>query len=316
MFDQVKIICLLRPDHGVSLPKLRLLASDDIGHDSTTAGRMSTSPPHRPLSNRGGGCVEQFRIIPAPPNQHMLELRAPVGVADQLELLEPRYAGTMKQRGANLVIRGPGLDLTAEAKDLLDALTGVLTLPCAAGVDYALALDWTKQPIDGLDARSWPNTRIGDLVHRGKYWYKGSQQIDELREVGQSLTTELCNLIDRHVLLRAADTIIAVPGHDARVLSFGARLASSVAYRRSVRFVAARSASAFRTPAKSLDLTARAAVINKQFRCDANLTDHKVLVLDDLYSSGTTAAETARAARAAGASRVAVLCAVRTMRSR
>jgi adenine/guanine phosphoribosyltransferase-like PRPP-binding protein len=212
-------------------------------------------------------------------------------------------------------MRGPGLDIRPETTELLGTLRDVLTLPCPASLDYALALDWTKQPVDGTEARLWPETRVGDLVRRGKYWYKDPQRVTALRQVGRALTAELCNLICRHVLLRTTDTILAVPGHDARVLSFGARLASSVANELNLSFAPLNSLSDFRTPAKNLDQSARYAVIGGQFRCDLNLEGQSVLVVDDLYGSGTTAGEAARAARAAGATQVAALCAVRTMKS-
>ncbi|GAA1708705.1 hypothetical protein GCM10009745_65720 [Kribbella yunnanensis] len=276
---------------------------------------MSAIPPQRLMSNRGGGCVEEVQIVSAPPNEHVLRVRAPVGVADQILLLDPSYAGTILQTG-RLVLRGKGLSVGTPINELLGTLQGVLTVPAAGGVDYALALDWTKQPVDGQAPHSWPNTRIGDLVHRGKYWYKGSESSSQLRQVGRALTDELVTLINQHPLLRHANVVAAPPGHDAKVLSFGARLAASVASRREVHFEAVRSLSAFRTQAKELELADRAGVIHGQFACDGDLRGADVVIVDDLYSSGTTVGETARVLRLAGARRVAVLCAVRTLKSR
>jgi adenine/guanine phosphoribosyltransferase-like PRPP-binding protein len=230
-------------------------------------------------------------------------------------LLDSGYFSSVRQSG-RLVLRGAGMSISPAVRRLIDALRDVLTLPAPDDVDYAIALDWTKQPIEGEHPHAWPNTRIYDLVHKGKYWYKTPSGIDQQRQVGRALTTELLTLIDRHPLLRTTDAVVAVPGHDAKVVSFGSRLAASVAYQRGVRFESTRAVATFRTPAKTLDLAERAEVITGKFVCGADLSGADVVIVDDLYSSGTTAAETARVVRLSGARRVAVLCAVRTLRSR
>jgi predicted amidophosphoribosyltransferase len=102
--------------------------------------------------------------------------------------------------------------------------------------------------------------------------------------------------IDEHPLLRAVDAVIAVPGHDSRQVSFGARVATAVARDRGVPLVKCASAVPFRTPAKDLDPSARAGVISNQFRCHVELSGQTVLIVDDLYGSGTTVGEVGRAA--------------------
>ncbi|WP_280177760.1 ComF family protein [Mycobacterium pseudokansasii] len=72
---------------------------------------------------------------------------------------------------------------------------------------------------------------------------------------------------------------------------------------------------AFRAPAKSLNPTDRATALEGQFRCPVDISGKRVLIVDDVYTSGATAQETARALRAAGATAVAGLAAVRTMKS-
>jgi hypothetical protein len=68
------------------------------------------------------------------------------------------------------VLTGP-TRLLETTRDFLKLLKSVISLPNPTGIKTALALDWYKQPIDGLDAHSWPNTGIGELVSKGKYKY-------------------------------------------------------------------------------------------------------------------------------------------------
>ncbi|WP_291418817.1 phosphoribosyltransferase family protein [Actinophytocola sp.] len=91
-------------------------------------------------------------------------------------------------------------------------------------------------------------------------------------------------------------------------------LAAAVARRLDKRLVRCAALADFRTPAKSLDPAGRASVIDNQFVCREDLSGLSLLIVDDVYGSGSTVAETARAVRAAGAVQVASLCAVRTMR--
>jgi adenine/guanine phosphoribosyltransferase-like PRPP-binding protein len=277
---------------------------------------VSIRPSQRLLSNRGGGCIEHFEVIAAPPGHHVLRLHCPTAVITQLQLNEPQYANTASTTStAPWTLRGSGPNPSPSTSALLDLLGRILSLPRASNVDFALALDWTKTPVDGVEPRQWPSTATGDLVKRGKYWYTDPQRAADLRQVGKALVRQLCAVVQEHPLLRDIDAIIAVPGHDSRQVSFGARVAASVAKERAMPLVRCGSSAIFRTPAKNLDLNERASAVNGQFNCPTNLTGQSVLIIDDLYGSGATASETARAARAAGATRVASLCGVRTMRS-
>jgi adenine/guanine phosphoribosyltransferase-like PRPP-binding protein len=199
--------------------------------------------------------------------------------------------------------------------DLIDVLQRSLTLPRGPSVDFALALEWYKVPEADVHPRNWRNTELGELVRRGKYWYTDPSRYEDLRTVGLALVARLRRLIDEHPLLSTVDAVVAVPGHDASVVSFGARLASSVARQEGLLLAKCVASTRYRTPAKNLDPAGRQVVIVGQFSCAVDLSNMRVLIIDDVYGSGTTVAETARAARAAGAVEVASLCAVRTMRT-
>src|SRR6185369_12253203 len=53
---------------------------------------------------------------------------------------------------------------------MLKLLTQVLSLRRVSKLDVAIALDWYKQVEDGVKPGDWENTKVGDLVHRGKYY--------------------------------------------------------------------------------------------------------------------------------------------------
>lgn len=268
--------------------------------------------PPRLVSNRGGGCVDDYQVTADPFGGHVLRIAGPVGAVTQVRLADPRYLPRAGHPSELVGADGAPLAITVE---LLDVLRGVLTLPTARAIDFAIALDWTKTPQDGVDPRNWPNTHVYDLVHRGKYRYRSPTHKERQAEVGRAVAHRLSDFMQLHPLLRRAHIVVAAPGHDSRVASFGARLAATVARDRSLRFVACRSITEFRTPAKDLDPSQRAAAITNQFTCGENLSGLNAVIVDDLYSSGTTAGEAARALRVAGAATVAVLTPARTLRS-
>jgi len=251
--------------------------------------------------------------VVATANGHMLLLDGPVSIVTQVRLTDPRYV--LKNALGRHKLLGIDPNPTPATNRLLDLLSGVLSLRCGPQLDYALAVDWYKSPVDGVAPKNWPNTPTGDLVHRGKYWYKAAADSARLRECGLALVDRLVPVINQHPLLDHLDAVAAVPGHDSKVVSFGSRLADAVARRLRKPFVRCGALAEFRPPAKSLDLADRSSMIDGQFVCTERLDRQSLLIIDDVFGSGSTTAETARALREAGATRVASLCAVRTMRS-
>lgn len=194
--------------------------------------------------------------------------------------------------------------------DLLDLLRQMITLQPSPYVDFALALDWYKRPVDGVDPDDWANSAAGDLVHRGKYWKSTPR---EQREAGQVLTGGLITAIEQHPLLRAADAVLPAPSHDRSRLGFGEKLAFSVAAYRSWPFVRVNSARPLRPEAKNMTEAERRALL-KEFMIDDDLNGLSVVVVDDVFRRGSTMSGVAAAARRAGAVRVAGLVGARTLR--
>lgn len=277
---------------------------------------MSDGRPAR-VSNRGGGYIKDVRISAMSGGGHELRFRGPAGALAQVLLCDPSYftrgAAPADYGWRRLCSNSPAP--TSATSALLDLLKTVLTVATRANVDFGLAVDWYKDRVQGISPESWPNTAVGDLVHRGKYWYKGEADAAKLRQCGRALVAQLCHLIDRHPLLTNFDSIASVPGHDSKVLSFGTRLAAAVGQQLQRPLIVCEDQTGFRPPIKAVEPGERASLLNNRFICRSTLPPQSVLVIDDIYGTGTTVAETSRALRRAGAVQVASLCPVRTMRS-
>lgn len=262
-------------------------------------------------SNRGGKYVTMHDYVATPSGGHVLRVRGHQGAIAQILQTDPRYSPTTKFIDLQS-LAGAGTSPTSETTTLLGLLEGVVTVPCGDAVDFAIALDWYCKIVD--DAIGG-HTELAELVHRGKYWYKNGSNPEKVKEFGRAIVDEMADFIGLHPLLSRIDAIAAPPGHDAGVVSFGARIAQAVARERGVEFIRCTSVQAYRAPAKSLQPEDRAAALGGQFRCPTNVSGQAVLIVDDVYGSGATAQETARALRGAGAATVASLAAVRQMKS-
>jgi hypothetical protein len=166
---------------------------------------------------------------------HVLRLRGPIEVVEQVQAVSPEYRtrtySVSAADGWTHELSSPDPALKREVRQLLDLLGGVVSLPSLSPINFAVALDWYKIPVDGVDHRNWPNTEIGELVYRGKYLYKSQEEQKGI--AGRNLAGRICNAISRHAALDGAEVILNVPGHDRNVVSFGPRLAATVAkYRR------------------------------------------------------------------------------------
>ena len=245
---------------------------------------------------------------------HNLYLCGPDEAAAQVLACDRRYGLLPVDRGATgwtHLLYSLHSEPSSETTELLGVLTEVLSLPCGPNFDFAVTLDWYKIPEPGVPGAQWMNTEAGDLVNRGKYRYRTDP--DRQAEVGRELVGMMVDVARRHPLIRTADVVLDAPGHDSGRVSFGGRVAATVAKDLGVPRRRMMCTEAFRPEAKSLDPSQRAATLAGKFQCD-DVRGLSVLLVDDVYSSGATLAEAARAARAAGAVAVAGLTAVRTMR--
>lgn len=266
------------------------------------------------FSDARGNRLDSWTVTPHGVGHH-LWLRGTAEMAYQIRLAEPNYQEVSLPPSAGYqwthVLFSP-VGLRQEIVALLELLTRVITLPALEHVGAAYALDWYKVPQEGVDPYSWSNTDVGQLVNSGKYRYRSNPQ--EQARVGRALVGRLCAAVSPHPTLASAEVILDVPGHDTARVSFGSRVAATVAKDTQKRFVSTECRQPYRPEAKSLSSQQIAAMIRNQFYVAERLDGKAVLIVDDVFHSGQSLQEVARAARIAGAASVNALCGVRTMR--
>jgi hypothetical protein len=277
---------------------------------------MSQSVSQAPFQyDPRGNRLERWETVSAGAG-HILRLRGPAEVVDQIQAVAPEYQGTSNlastASGWTHELVSPDRVMKREVRQLLELLGEVVSLPSLPPLRFAVALDWYKTPVDGMDPRSWPNTDVGELIHRGKYVYKMDEEQKSI--AGRNLAGRICNAIGRHAGLNGAEVILNVPGHDRNIVSFGPRLAATVAKYMKVPTLRITARSEFRPEAKSLSPMERAMFFRDEFIVPAEIRGRSALIVDDVFRSGGSMAAVARAAHEAGARDIFGICPTRTMR--
>ena len=246
---------------------------------------------------------------------HVLWLRGPMEVVGQVTALAPEYRRLPEYVTTGPTwthaLRSPNPGLGEPVRLLLDLLAQVVSLPSPPDVEFALALDWYKNP-EGIDPYEWPNTATAELVSSGKYRYKNNNDMQS--QVGLELVDLMCNAIERHGMLSQSTVVLNIPGHDTTRVSFGSRIAATIASRLGIPIVKVAAKSAFRPEAKNLAEQERLNFLSGQFSVPQRLDGQRILIADDVFRSGTSMGAVASAAHEAGAWKIYGLCGVRTMR--
>lgn len=197
--------------------------------------------------------------------------------------------------------------LPPELRELVYLLKEVVSIPAPVGVDFAIALDWYKQVEDGVDPTEWADTPMGQCIRYTKYASQPTWSTSRAKR--RELIQALVGFIQNHPLYADAIAISAPPGSAADGQSFAELLAQDVAAAVGKPYVN-QVASGPRPQQKegvNQDLS-------EAFTMSAYLTG-PVIVMDDVYRTGSSMSGAALAARRAGATSVLALTAVRTLRN-
>jgi len=159
------------------------------------------------------------------------------------------------------------------------------------------------EPEEGVDSFQWPRTEIGALVYRAKY-----RRDETALEI---LSERLAAVATTNELFRATDYVLTVPGHKPAQESFGEVLAAQVAAKVGVPVLKTRCSLAERPEAKSGIGTTE---LESHLDIDRAVGGKVVLVVDDLYRSGSSLAAVAKAATRSGARGRLGLVGARTLR--
>lgn len=253
----------------------------------------------------------------AAPGGHVLWLRGPVEATRQIRAAAPQYQEIALPAGASTSgwthsLYSPETSVSPFVEALLSSLQRILTVPSPPGVEFAFALDWYKNPVDGLDSFSWPNSEVGELVSKGKYWYRS--QAEPQAEAGRALAARLCDAISGHALLRNAEIVLNVPGHDNSRLSFGSRLAATVARDMGLPMSRVATRTPFRPESKNYGGAELARLLADEFEVSPEVRGRTALIVDDVIRSGGSMSAVAAAAHATGGKVIFGICAARTMR--
>lgn len=262
-----------------------------------------------------GNRLEQYEVTNATgSNMHTLYLCGPERVAQQVRAaLTPAGVRDLPLRTEDEDHWTHRMETPrkpeASVDELLKLLQEMVTVECRQPPEFALALDFYKDPESHTDSRQWKNTSAGGLVHTGKYeWWKPIAQ----RRAGTALADLMAETIKRHPLLGGCP-IVSIPGSDSTKRSFGDKVAEGVARRLDVPFYPTQARTPVRPSAKNRD--AVDFDLEGEFTVTEEVAFQRVLIVDDVYRTGGTMRAVAEAAAAAGAAAAYGLVGARTMRN-
>jgi hypothetical protein len=190
----------------------------------------------------------------------------------------------------------------AGVSGLLEGLEQWVTLTGREDVNLGMSVDWFKKADDEGDLVV---TEMGRRINYTKYapYPNGSSSVKARRELHDAMV----ELIETHPAYAATGIVTSPPGSTGDGNSFGERLGQALASRTGKTFIP--TAGPARPPQKEEG--------ERAVRDDFVLTERineRVLVIDDVFHTGSTLDATARAARRSGATEVITLTAARTLR--
>ncbi|WP_410619356.1 ComF family protein [Amycolatopsis sp. cmx-8-4] len=195
-----------------------------------------------------------------------------------------------------------------DATELLSLLQRVMVLRVPAELDAVIALDLYSRPC-ARGTNGLAHTSVGELIHTIKYENRSSAKV---RTAGRTLSSSLTEVVLAHPWFQTCDLILPVPGHDQTRLAASDRIGATIAKSTEIDQGSVATRREFRRSVKNMSRSERALLMD-EYSIDQDLTGHKVVVVDDVYQTGSTMRGVARAARRAGASTVLGLVGARTL---
>lgn len=189
--------------------------------------------------------------------------------------------------------------------ELVTLLETALCLPAPDPFDLVLALDRYKTIDEDLLPNQWPNTEVGELVHRAKYYVTSPGTQKSAREL---LAGRMVEAIGKHPAYRDAPYLLSVPGSAGDGSSTGELVARMVANATGKRLV--QTLGPPRPPRKADPSSDVSGLFSSP-----SMLDGACVIVDDVWHTGGTCIEVARVAKLAGASEVYGLIGARTMRN-
>jgi hypothetical protein len=197
-----------------------------------------------------------------------------------------------------------------ELEDFLNLLkkAHVLRVSPTGSVSGAMVLDFYKR-VSTADEGRLVHSTIGRLVSHAKGYEPGDMEGSR-----QILSGHLRDVAAKHLWFRRATRVLPVPGHKGASNSeLSHRIAETLRDNLGLEIVRVDLRDGPREPAKNMTPYRRAALKNG-FLVYGDLLDETVLVVDDLYHTGSSMGGVANAARRAGATTVLGLAAARVFR--
>ncbi|MCX2966289.1 hypothetical protein [Gordonia aquimaris] len=211
--------------------------------------------------------------------------------------------------GETLVLDWP-YGVPEDAHRLVKVLLNHPAIPLAGlgNLNLAIALDRYKTIDTRLPASKWSNTRSGQAINDLKYQRQTPTAMLRLDPDFSYLANALSDVVRRHPAYSRASVVTSVPGANGTGVSLGEQLGRAVARKTGKPFVTA--LGPLRGPRKGdnpPDVTGT-------FSFEDQICG-SCIVVDDVLWTGMSQNETARAARAVGATEVFGLAAAKTMRN-
>lgn len=193
---------------------------------------------------------------------------------------------------------------------LLSILRWTVTISDDADESHAIYLHDLPHPVADSEQPDWQRTRMGKMVRRAKSYSPTTGSKPAAKELAEKYAFWL----ERHPRYLAATAVIAAPpGNMDKSFDLPEFVAQELSRRFGLKAVFTTKVRAT-LPQKDVgdDLTALARNVEGGYAVNEVLTGMTVLVIDDIYRSGSTLKELNRACKEAGAATVLSLTATKT----